>query len=174
MRFVATRVLSVFIFGLCTSPLPTANHAIAADSPPAVDFHFADLATAQTLLGQNDTYTATASAFDRKVRMGMGHDPGVTKYLEFVSAQAQPWKTNSRQTLEQAISATIEPLASLGIQLASPVNLIHTTGKEEAVLLTRAETKSSFPLGNSDPKTSHQPSCSPMSCFMSFRGNIPH
>jgi hypothetical protein len=132
MHFVPTRVLSVFILGLCTPPLLTANQAIAADSPPPVDFRFADQATAQTLLRQNDTYTATASAFDRKVRMGTGTDLGVTKYLEFVSAQALPWKTNSRQTIEQAITATIEPLTSLGIQLASPVNLIHTTGKEES------------------------------------------
>ena len=59
-------------------------------------------------------------------------DPGEQQYLEFIQAQVIPWEKETRLSLQQAIKNLEPKLAAHGIQLKSPVNLIHTTGKEES------------------------------------------
>ncbi len=133
MRFLVFSAPRLLFICLLVQPLTSESHCVlAAESGPAVEFCFPDVSTAQKLLGQEDTYTATASAFDRKVRMGAATDPGIRKYLEFVSAQVVPWNPKSRDAVEKAVDAIQTPLSSLAIRLQSPVNLIHTTGREES------------------------------------------
>lgn len=128
--FNGPQVLLLFLF---MHLLPPGFYSVlAAESEPAVMFRFPDLTTSQNLLGQEDTYTSTASAFDRKVRMGAATDPGIAKYLEFVSGQAVPWNPRLRESVEKSIDALQAPLGALAIRLQSPVNLLHTTGREES------------------------------------------
>ena len=133
MRFLVFSAPRLLFICLLVQPLTSEFHCVlAAESGPAVECCFPDVSTAQKLLGQEDTYTATASAFDRKVRMGAATDPGIRKYLEFVSAQVVPWNPKSRDAVEKAVDAIQTPLSSLAIRLQSPVNLLHTTGREES------------------------------------------
>jgi len=113
-------------------PSTASKSATAAEPAPTVEFRFPDATTARGLLGQEDTYTAAASAFDRKVRMGTANDPGIKKYLDFVSEQVIPWNDSSRDSVQKAIEAIQSPLGEMAIRLQTPVNLINTTGREES------------------------------------------
>ena len=131
MRSTVFNGLQLLVSCLFIHLLASEFHSAAA-AEPAVEFRFPDLAAAQKLLGQEGVFTGTASAFDRKVRMGAATDPGVAKYLEFVSGQAVSWTPKSRESVEEAINAIQTPLGTLAIRLQAPVNLIHTTGREES------------------------------------------
>lgn len=124
--------LSRCIHSFSIAVLYVATAATAAEPERSIQFNFPDQNLAQELLAQEDLYTATASAFDRKVRMGTDTDPGTSRYLKFVTAQALPWQPKQRTTVQKSILALQLPLKSLAIRLKSPVNLIHTTGKEES------------------------------------------
>ncbi len=129
MRHLVLTSLCMSVFGLQVLLVsPESN----AEELSGIEFSFPRLEAAQHLLSQTDTYTNTASPFDRKVRMGVAKDPGIEKYLEFVAAQVLPWNLKDRENLQNAIKNLESPLKALSIKLNSPVSLIHTTGKEES------------------------------------------
>lgn len=117
-----------------------------------IEFQFPAPMTGKQLLGQQDPYTRTTSSFDRKVRMRTATDPGEQQYLEFVQAQVISWEKETRLSLEQAIKNLEPKLAAHGIQLESPVNLIHTTGKEESGAAYTRGNEIIFPKRIFDPE----------------------
>ena len=134
LRSSQLKFLLVFLLLITTyQDQQQANSAGPQDpTDTGIDFQFPAPMTGKQLLGQQDSYTRTTSSFDRKVRMRTATDPGEQQYLEFVQAQVIPWEKETRLSLQQAIKNLEPKLAAHGIQLKSPVNLIHTTGKEES------------------------------------------
>lgn len=132
MRHAALRILSLLLLGLQFPLFFLASAAATAEEPSKIRFAFPDQNAAKALLSQSDTYTNVASPFDRKVRMGVANDPGMARHLEFVAAQVLPWTSKDRENIQAAIDQLKLPLKGLFITLNSPVNLIHTTGKEES------------------------------------------
>lgn len=132
MRHFVLCIFYIAFCGLQAALFPLSGSATTADDSPGITFSFPEQEAAKQLLSQTDAYTDTASPFDRKVRMGLNKDPGITKYLEFVTAQVRPWTAEHQVNLQDAIANLQSPLQNLSIKLSAPVNLIHTTGKEES------------------------------------------
>lgn len=157
MHYLAHRTLRIPVFVLQLVLLHLSIAAAAAEQQSAIKFSFPEQNAAKRLLSQTDTYTNTTSPFDRKVRMGVSSDPGIAKYLEFVAEQVLPWSPQDRATIQAAITRLKSPLHSLSITLSSPVNLIHTTGKEESGAAYTRGNEIIFPKrelrGNSNSQT---------------------
>ncbi len=156
MHHLSKTLLFTAFCVLQTAFLTLLSDAKTADDSPTITFLFPKQEAAKQLLSQNDAYTATASAFDRKVRMGVTKDPGVAKYLEFVAAQVKPWTPQDRASIQTAIAKLELPLKNLSIKLESPVNLIHTTGREESGAAYTRGNEIIFPKGELNANPSSQ------------------
>lgn len=132
MRQLAFSKLLLISFGLHASAISLFSYASETADQNGIIFSFPEQQVAKELLSRPDTYTTTASAFDRKVRMQVAQDPGTQNYLKFIAAQVLPWKESERKTIQAAIDNLRPQLNALSITLEDPVNLIHTTGKEES------------------------------------------
>lgn len=132
MRPLAICIPHIVSCLLLVAILPLSSFATPAEDTPGITFLFPEEKAAQRLLSKTDAYTDTASAFDRKVRMGVPTDPGDTEYLRFIAAQVKPWSPQHQKSMRDVIAKLQEPLRRLAINLENPVNLIHTTGKEES------------------------------------------
>ncbi|MDB4759589.1 DUF4157 domain-containing protein [bacterium] len=156
MRHLAICILYTVFCGLQTSALPLSGYAATSEDSLGITFLFPEQAAAKRLLRQTDAYTDTASAFDRKVRMGVATDPGVAKYLEFVAAQVLPWTPEDRKSIQTAIANLESPLKSLSVKLKAPVNLIHTTGREESGAAYTRGNEIIFPKGELNANSQSQ------------------
>ncbi|HBV61786.1 MAG TPA: hypothetical protein DEF45_02075 [Rhodopirellula sp.] len=132
MRPITIGIFHTAFCVILAAVLPLASYANPADDSTGITFLFPEQKAAERLLSQTDAYTDTASAFDRKVRMGLAKDPGIAKFLEFVAAQVKPWSPDNKKNMHAAIAQLQTPLKSLSIKLDAPVHLIYTTGKEES------------------------------------------
>lgn len=156
MRYFAICISHLAFCVLQPAFFPLSCCAATADDSPGITFLFPEQDVAKQLLRKTDAYTDTASEFDRKVRMGVAKDPGITKYLEFVAAQVKPWTAEDRSNIKRAIAKLQSPLKSLSIKLESPVNLIHTTGREESGAAYTRGNEIIFPKGELKTNTKAQ------------------
>ncbi len=147
MRQFALCIFHIAFCGLQTALVALPCTATNDDNPSGITFLFPEQEAAKQLLSQTDAYTDTASPFDRKVRMGVNKDPGITQYLEFVAAQVKPWTAEDQSNIQNAISKLQSPLKNLSIKLDAPVNLIHTTGREESGAAYTRGNEIIFPKG---------------------------
>ncbi len=94
--------------------------------------HFATAAEGREILTTRDDYLQRLSPFDRAARMKVGRSVSEEEFLTFVGQNVIDWTPAEIKTLEAAI-ATLRPLLThYALPFPSTVQLIKTTGAEQA------------------------------------------
>ncbi|MDG2126212.1 MAG: DUF4157 domain-containing protein [Verrucomicrobiales bacterium] len=96
------------------------------------ELHFCSADEAKQVLTTEDGFTRRLSPFDRAARLASAEPVTTKQYLDFVAAEARPWNDEEKRLLNTAYGSIKESLASYNLPFPETVQLIKTTGAEEA------------------------------------------
>jgi len=98
----------------------------------ALQLEFADVETGVKILSTEDDFLARLSPFDLQSRMQAKQSVTRDQYLDFVAAEIRPW-TEAQQQIVRDAFALVEPaIRTLVPQGLPPIQIIHSSGREEA------------------------------------------
>ena len=97
-----------------------------------IAFSFSNLDQARELLAAQDEFVRRMSPFDRKFRMQSTTDPGLDAFLEFAAGEALQWNDDLQAKVISALDELRQPLGGYSFKNLRQINLIFTSGLEEA------------------------------------------
>jgi tetratricopeptide (TPR) repeat protein len=112
-----------------------ANRARADEGPnirPGTKVHFATAAEGARLLSARDAFVRAMSPFDRAARLKTDQDVTEDEYLAFAGRQALDWTADERTGLQAILDAFRTKTAELDLHFPASIELVKTTGLEEA------------------------------------------
>lgn len=99
-------------------------------APPTL--HFTTVPEAKTILATGDGFSQRLSPFDRAARLKSAEPVSTQQFLAFTAAEARPWNDEEKRLIYTAYDSIKESLATYPLPFPETINLIKTTGKEEA------------------------------------------
>ena len=96
-----------------------------------VTVRFADLATANRILGTRDDFIAALTPFERAARMVTNRDVSEREFLEFARTNVLAWTPEETNRLTRALQTVAQRLAPWQLPFPETIWLIKSTGHEE-------------------------------------------
>jgi hypothetical protein len=93
---------------------------------------FADVREGITAVTQRDEYIRQMSPFDRQVRLQSARDVSEGELLAFVAGHVLPWQPSEIESLRPIVEELSSKLAPWKLKLPAVVQLVKTSGREEA------------------------------------------
>jgi hypothetical protein len=104
----------------------------AVELQPKSRAHFSTLEEARAILRSRDEFVARLSPFDRAVRVQSAAEVSEAEFLEFAAGEARAWEPEEAEKLAAVIRSAAAKLASFELPLPERVDLVKTSGREEA------------------------------------------
>lgn len=95
-------------------------------------FRFASETEGKALLGERDDFIMRLGTFERAVRMGRNGTAGEDEFLAFVVGCVREWPADTAAHVGKAVEGAARKLSRFAGFLPPRIDLVHTTGREEA------------------------------------------